>query len=134
MKNLQSTKETTRLVKLIRTSEFNPPKFVEERIPICNSDSHHLVASFTGAPAGLASQRKAQLEHLILDLLTTKSMSWEASGRKWHKFIIDGSKQEVLTRNKLIVTMVLVAMPRFLRYEKIKCFTCSYHRNVTAMF
>ena len=44
---------------------------VEEPIFLCNSDLHHLVASFTGAPENLASQSKAKLKNLLLDIETT---------------------------------------------------------------
>ena len=44
---------------------------VEAPIFLCNSDPHHLVASFTGAPENLASHCKAKLKNLFLDIKTT---------------------------------------------------------------
>ena len=43
---------------------------VEEPIFLCNSDPHHLVASFIGAPENLASQRKTKMKNLFLDIKT----------------------------------------------------------------
>ena len=45
---------------------------VEEPIFLCNSDPHHLVASFIGALEKLASQSKAKMENLFPDIQTTK--------------------------------------------------------------
>ena len=42
-------------------------KLVEEPIFLCNSDPHHLVASFTGALENLASQSKAKKKNLFLE-------------------------------------------------------------------
>ena len=44
---------------------------VEEPIFLCNSDPHHLVASFIGALENLASQSKAKRKNLFLDIETT---------------------------------------------------------------
>ena len=44
---------------------------VEEPIFLCNSDPHHLVASFIGALENLASQSKAKMKNLFLDIKTT---------------------------------------------------------------
>ena len=44
---------------------------MEEPIFICNSDPHHLVASFIGALENLASQSKAKVKNLFLDIETT---------------------------------------------------------------
>ena len=44
---------------------------VEEPIFLCNSDPHHLVASFIGAHESLASQSKAKMKNLFLDIETT---------------------------------------------------------------
>ena len=43
----------------------------EEPIFFCNSDPHHLVASFIGALENLASQSKAKMKNLFLDIKTT---------------------------------------------------------------
>ena len=45
--------------------------FVEEPIFLCNSDPHHLVASFIGVLENLASQSKAKMKNLFLDIETT---------------------------------------------------------------
>ena len=44
---------------------------MEEPIFICNSDPHHLVASFIGTLEKLASQSKAKMKNLFLDIKTT---------------------------------------------------------------
>ena len=44
---------------------------VEERNFLCNSDPHHLVASFIGVPKHLDSQSKAKMKNLFLDIETT---------------------------------------------------------------
>ena len=44
---------------------------VEEPIFLCNSDPHHLVASFIGVLENLASQSKAKMKNLFLDIETT---------------------------------------------------------------
>ena len=44
---------------------------MEEPIFLCNSDPHHLVASFNGALENLASQSKAKLKNLFPDIETT---------------------------------------------------------------
>ena len=44
---------------------------VEEPIFLCNSDPHHLVASFIGALESLASQTKAKIRNLFHDIETT---------------------------------------------------------------
>ena len=44
---------------------------MEEPIFICNSDPHHLVASFIGTLENLASQSKAKMENFFLDIETT---------------------------------------------------------------
>ena len=47
---------------------------VEEKIFLCNSDPHHLVASFIGALDKLASQSKAKNKSLFLVIETTKKI------------------------------------------------------------
>ena len=44
---------------------------VEEPIFLCNSDPHHLVASFIGGLENLASQSKAKMKNLFLEIETT---------------------------------------------------------------
>ena len=43
---------------------------VEEPIFLCNSDPHHFVASFIGVLENLASQIKAKMKNLFLDIAT----------------------------------------------------------------
>ena len=44
---------------------------MEGPVLLCNSDPHHLVASFIGAVENLASQSKAKLKNLFPDIETT---------------------------------------------------------------
>ena len=44
---------------------------LKEPIFLCNSDPHHLVASFIGVLENLVSQRKAKMKNLFLDIETT---------------------------------------------------------------
>ena len=48
-----------------------PSNLVEEPIFICNSDPHHLVASFIGALENLSSRSKAKTKNLFFDFETT---------------------------------------------------------------
>ena len=50
-------------------SIFSNP--VEEPIFLCNSDPHQIVESFIGALENLASQSKAKMKNLFLDIKTT---------------------------------------------------------------
>ena len=43
---------------------------MEEPIFLCNSDPHHLVASFIGALENIASQSKAKMKNLYLNIET----------------------------------------------------------------
>ena len=45
---------------------------MEEPIFLCNSDPHHLVASFIGVLENLASQSKTKMKNLFLDIETLK--------------------------------------------------------------
>ena len=47
---------------------------MEEPIFLCYSDPHHLVAPFIGALEKLASQSKAKMKNLFLDIETTKKI------------------------------------------------------------
>ena len=47
---------------------------VEDPFFLCNSDPHHLVASFIGALEKLASQSKAKMKTLFLDIETTRKI------------------------------------------------------------
>ena len=44
---------------------------MEEPIFICNSDPHHLVASFIGALENLASQIETKMKNFFLEIETT---------------------------------------------------------------
>ena len=68
------------------------PNLVEEPIFHCKSDPHHLVASFIGVLENSASQSKAKMKDLFLDIETT-TLNWAASRRNLPNVIIEGSKQ-----------------------------------------
>ena len=67
----RDTKTTTWIGKHVPISVSIPSNFVEEPIFLCNSDPHHLVASFIGALENVASQSKAKMKNLFLDIETT---------------------------------------------------------------
>ena len=69
--NFRDTKTTTWIRKHVPISVSNSSNIVEEPIFICNSDPHHLVAYFIGALENLASQIKAKMKNLLLDIKTT---------------------------------------------------------------
>ena len=62
---------TTWIGKHVPISVSISSNLVEEPIFICNSDPHHLVAYFIGAFENLASQSKAKMKNLFLDIETT---------------------------------------------------------------
>ena len=62
---------TTWILKHVPISVSISSNLVEEPIFICNSDPHHLVASFVGALESLASQSKAKMKNFFLDIETT---------------------------------------------------------------
>ena len=67
----RDTTTTTWIKKHVPISVSISSNLVEEPIFLCNSDPHHLVASFTGVFKNLASQSKAKLKNLFLDIKTT---------------------------------------------------------------
>ena len=67
----RDTNTTTWIGKHVPISVSISSNHVEEPIFLCNSDPHHLVASYNGALENLASQSKAKLENLFLDIKTT---------------------------------------------------------------
>ena len=69
--SFKDTKTTTWIGKHVPISVSISSNLVEEPIFLYNSDPHHLVSSFIGTLKGLASQNKAQLKLLILDIETT---------------------------------------------------------------
>ena len=68
---LGDTNTTTWIGKHVPIYVSISSNLVEEPILICNSDSHHLVASFIGALENLAFQSKAKMKNLFLDIETT---------------------------------------------------------------
>ena len=62
---------TTWIGKHVPISVSISSNLVEEPIFFCNSDPHHLVASFIGALESLASQSKAKMKNFFLDFETT---------------------------------------------------------------
>ena len=62
---------TTWMGKHVPISVSISSNLVEEPIFLCNSDPHHLVASFIGVVENLASQCKAKMKNLFLDIETT---------------------------------------------------------------
>ena len=67
----RDTITTTWIGKHVPISVSIPSNFVEEPIFFCNSDPHHLVASFFGVLENLASQSKAKKKNLFPDIETT---------------------------------------------------------------
>ena len=67
----RDTNTTTWKEKHVPISVSISSKLVEEPIFLCNSDPHHLVASFIGALKNLASQRKAKMENLFVNVKRT---------------------------------------------------------------
>ena len=65
------TNTTTWIGKPVPISVSISSNIVEEPILICNSNPHHLVASFIGAHKNLAFQSKAKRKNLFLDIETT---------------------------------------------------------------
>ena len=62
---------TTWIGKHVPISVSISANFVEKPIFLCNSDPHHLIASFIGALENLASQNKAKTKNLFVDIETT---------------------------------------------------------------
>ena len=67
----KDTNTTTWIEKHVPRSASESSNVVEEPIFLCNSDPHHLLASFTGAPENVASQSKTQMQNLFLDIEPT---------------------------------------------------------------
>ena len=67
----RDTNTTTCIGKHVPISESISLNLVEEPIFLCKSDPHHLVASFVGALESFASQSKAKIKNLFLDIETT---------------------------------------------------------------
>ena len=69
--SLRDTITTTWIGKHVPISVSISLNLVEGPIFLCNSDPHHLVASFIGALENLASQSKAKMKNLFLEIKTT---------------------------------------------------------------
>ena len=67
----RGTNTTTWIGKHVPITVSNSSKLVEEPIFPCNSDPHHLVASFIGTFKNLASQSTAKMKNLFRDIETT---------------------------------------------------------------
>ena len=67
----RDTNTTTWIGKQVPISASVSSNLVKEPLFLCNTDPHHLVASFIGAHETLASQSKAKLKSLFLDIKTT---------------------------------------------------------------
>ena len=67
----RDTITTTLMGKYVPISVSISSNLVEGPIFLCNSDPHYLVASFIGGLENLASQRKAKMKNLFLDIETT---------------------------------------------------------------
>ena len=70
----RDTITTTWVGKHVPISVSISSSLVEEPIFLCNSDPHHLVASFIGVLENLASQSKAKMKNSFLDIETTKKI------------------------------------------------------------
>ena len=67
----RDTNTTTWIGKHVSISVSISSNLVEEPNFLCNSDPHHLVASFIGALENLASQSEAKKKNLFLEIETT---------------------------------------------------------------
>ena len=90
---------------------------MEEPIFICNSDSHHLVASFIGALENLASQKKAKWKAFFLISRQQKGLNWIASWRNLRNVIID-DRARGLTWVKMTVITKFVSQLNSCRFKK----------------
>ena len=67
----RDTNTTTWIGKQVPISVSISSNLVDEPIFLCNYDPHHLVASFIGVLENLASQSKAKMKNLVLNIETT---------------------------------------------------------------
>ena len=70
----RDTNATTWIGKHVTISATTSSNLAEETIFLCNSDPHHLVASFIGTLKKLSSQSKAKMKNLFSDIETTKKI------------------------------------------------------------
>ena len=68
---IRDTNTTTWIGKHVPKLVSISSNLVEEPVLLCNSDLHHIVASFIGALEILASQSKAKMKNLFPDIETT---------------------------------------------------------------
>ena len=68
----RDTNTASWIVKHVPISVSISSNLVEEPIFLCNSEPHHLVATFIGAPENLAPQSKAKIKNFFLDIETAK--------------------------------------------------------------
>ena len=71
---LRDTITTTWIGKHVPISVSISSNLVDEPICLCNSDPHHLDASFIGVLENLASQSKTKMKKLFLDIETTRKI------------------------------------------------------------
>ena len=69
--SFKDTDTTKWIGKHIPNSVLISSNLLKEPIFLCNSDPHHLVTSFIGAPENLALQNKAIMKNLFFDIETT---------------------------------------------------------------
>ena len=112
----RDTITTTWIGKHVTKSVSISSNLVEEPIFLCNSDPHQLVASFIGVFENLASQSKAKMKNLFLDIpwYRNNKKNWAASWRNLLNVIIEGSKQICM-----VVITKLVPQLNSCRYKKI---------------
>ena len=70
----RDTITTTWIGKRVPITVSISSNLVEEPSFLCNSDPHHLVASFIGVLGNLAAQSKAKMKNLFLDIETAKKI------------------------------------------------------------
>ena len=77
-KTFRDTNTTTWIGKHVPISVSISSNLVEEPILLCNSDPHHLVASFIGALENLASQSKTKMKILFHNIEKTSKIKLES--------------------------------------------------------
>ena len=78
METFRDGNTTTWMWKQFPMSVSTSPNLVDEPIILCNSDPHHLVASFIGPLEILASQSQAKMKNLFLDIKTTVKIKMDS--------------------------------------------------------
>ena len=130
---LRDTNTTTWIGKHVSMSVSIPSKLVEEPIFLCNSDPHHLVASFIGTLENLDSQSKTKVKNLFLDIETTikiklgsvlEKLNQRHNRRESARFDL---KQDICDNE-------ICAPTQFLQIQKINYLIFKNLWNVMAMF